>query len=128
MYKRLAEVRSLEQIAEVRSELGDRYGPPPVPVDNLLAVAVLRVKARAAKLTDVNAQGNFVRFSPVDLPDSRRARLNRLYPKSVVKATVHSILVPRPMSAGIAGQPVRDVAVLDWAGRVIDDVIAAPAG
>ncbi|HYO34329.1 MAG TPA: transcription-repair coupling factor [Nocardioidaceae bacterium] len=128
MYKRLAEVRSLEQIAEVRSELGDRYGPPPVPVDNLLAVAVLRVKARAAKLTDVNAQGNFVRFSPVDLPDSRRARLNRLYPKSVVKATVHSILVPRPMSAGIAGQPVRDVAVLDWAGRVIDDVIAEPAG
>jgi transcription-repair coupling factor (superfamily II helicase) len=124
MYKRLAEVRSLDQVEEVRSELLDRYGALPDPVDNLLAVARLRVKARTARLTDVNGQGGFVRFSPVDIPESRRVRLDRLYPRSVVKTAVRSILVPRPMSGVVGGEQVRDVAVLDWAGRVIDDIIA----
>ncbi len=123
MYKRLAEVRSPEAVDEVRSELVDRYGAPPTPVDNLLAVAALRVKARLAGLTDVNVQGNYVRFTPVDLADSTRVRLDRLYPKTVVKQALRSILVPRPVTARIGGQPVRDEAVLDWAGRVIDDVI-----
>ncbi|MBA2559327.1 MAG: hypothetical protein H0V07_05460, partial [Propionibacteriales bacterium] len=99
-------------------------GALPVPVENLLAVAVLRVKARAAKLTDVNGQGNFIRFAPVDLPESKRVRLDRLYPRSVVKTAVRSILVPRPMTSVIGGQPERGVAVLDWAGQVIDAVIA----
>ncbi len=123
MYKRLAEVRSVEQLDEVRAELDDRYGTPPPPVENLLAVATLRVKARAASLTDVNGQGGFIRFAPVDLPESKRVRLNRLYPSSVVKTAARAILVPRPMTSGIAGQQVRDLAVLDWAGRVIDDII-----
>ncbi len=131
MYKRLAEVRSLEQVDEVRAELVDRYGVLPGPVENLLAVAVLRVKARNAGLTDINTQGNYVRFVPVGLPDSARVRLDRLYPKTVVKPAVHSMLVPRPTTARVGGQPVRDVAVLDWAARVIDDIVpsqSAPAG
>jgi transcription-repair coupling factor (superfamily II helicase) len=123
MYKRLAEVRSADQVEEVRSELADRYGSPPAAVDNLLAVAKLRVRARAARLTDINGQGNFVRFSPVDIPESKRVRLNRLYPRSVVKTAVRSILVPRPMSRAVGGGQVRDVAVLDWAGQVIDDIV-----
>ncbi len=123
MYKRLAEVRTTEQIDEVRSELADRYGALPPSVNNLLAVALLRVKARLAGLTDINGQGNYIRFAPVDLPDSARVRVDRLYPKTVVKAAVHSILVPRPVTARVGGQPVRDVAVLDWAGQVIDEIV-----
>ena len=124
MYKRLAEVRSPEQVAEARAELADRYGSLPTPVENLLAVALLRAKAKQARLTDINAQGGYVRFAPVDVPDSVRVRIDRLYPKTIVKPSLHSILVPRPTTARIGGQPVRDVAVLDWAGRVIDDVIS----
>ncbi len=123
MYKRLAEVRTVEQVDEVRSELADRYGQLPVPVDNLLAVAALRVKARQAGLTDVNVQGTYVRFTPVELPDSVRVRIDRLYPKTVVKTALHSILVPRPTTGTIGGQPLRDRDVLDWAGRVIEDAV-----
>ncbi len=83
MYKRLAEVRSPEQLEEVRVELVDRYGALPDSVENLLAVARLRIKARRAGLTDINAQGNYVRFTPVELSDSTRVRLDRLYPKTV---------------------------------------------
>jgi len=127
MYKRLAEVRRPEQVDEVRAELIDRYGPLPTPVENLLAVALLRVKAKAAKLTDINAQGSYVRFAPVDVQDSLKVRIDRLYPRTVVKSALRSILVPRPMTARVAGTPVRDVAVLDWAGRVIDDIVSRSA-
>jgi transcription-repair coupling factor (superfamily II helicase) len=123
MYKRLAEVRSVEQIDEVRAELVDRYGPPPAPVENLLAVAILRVRARHAGLTDIKGQGNFIRFAPVDLPDSRRVRVDRLSPKTVVKPATRSMLVPRPTATRSGGPPLRDVAVLDWAGQVIEDIV-----
>jgi transcription-repair coupling factor (superfamily II helicase) len=122
MYKRLAEVRSVEQVDEVRSELADRYGSPPASVENLLAVARLRVKARQAGLTDINGQGNFIRFAPVELADSRQVRLDRLYPKTVVKPATRSILVPRPTTSRSGGSTLRDLAVLDWASQVIEDI------
>ncbi|HET7172726.1 MAG TPA: transcription-repair coupling factor [Nocardioidaceae bacterium] len=122
MYKRLAELRTAESVEEVTAELTDRYGEPPAPVSNLLAVARLRLRARAAGLTDVATQGKFVRFSPVQLPDSVQVRLSRLYPGSVVKAQSHTMLVPSPETARVGGQPLRGTAVLDWADRVIEDI------
>jgi transcription-repair coupling factor (superfamily II helicase) len=56
------------------------------------------------------------------VPDSIRVRLARLYPNSVVKPALHSVLVPRPKTAAVGGEVLRDVAVLDWAGRVIENI------
>jgi len=72
---------------------------------------------------EVTIAGRNVRFAPVDLPESRVVRLNRLYPKSIVKAPVSTILVPRPMTAGIGGKPLTGIALLEWARQVIDSVI-----
>ncbi|MDX6309722.1 MAG: hypothetical protein QOI06_2768 [Nocardioidaceae bacterium] len=127
MYRRLAEVRSPEQVDALRAELLDRYGALPPAVENLLAVALLRVAAKRAKITDVNVQGKYVRFAPVDVPDSTRVRIDRLYPGSVVKPPLRSVLVPRPRTARVGGEALRDVAVLDWAGRVIEDISKGPA-
>jgi transcription-repair coupling factor (superfamily II helicase) len=127
MYKRLAEVRTLEAVEEVRAELLDRYGPVPDVVDNLLAVARLRIRARSAGLTDVNVQGAYVRFLPVDAGDALRVRLERLYPKTVVKPATRSVLVPRPTQGRTGGPQLRDMAVLDWAGQVIDDIVVRTA-
>jgi transcription-repair coupling factor (superfamily II helicase) len=46
MYKRVAAVESEEQLADVRQELGDRYGAPPPPVLHLLEYATLRLVCR----------------------------------------------------------------------------------
>jgi transcription-repair coupling factor (superfamily II helicase) len=43
MYKRIAGVENEEQLADVRSELEDRYGPLPAPVSNLLDAAALKL-------------------------------------------------------------------------------------
>ena len=121
-YQRIAGAHSPVGIEEVRAELTDRYGPLPAAVENLLAVAAFRSKARAAGLREVVLQGSSIRVAPVELPDSGRVRLGRLYPGSVVKAAVRTILVPRPTTARVGGTPLRDLELLAWAGDLVDAV------
>ncbi|WP_028644903.1 transcription-repair coupling factor [Nocardioides sp. URHA0020] len=123
IYKRLAEVRTDEDVDQINEELLDRYGEPPIEVVSLLLVARFRARARQAGIGEITIAGRNVRFAPVDLPDSRVVRLNRLYPKSIVKAPVSTILVPRPQTSGIGGQPISGIALLEWARQVIDSVI-----
>jgi transcription-repair coupling factor (superfamily II helicase) len=123
MYKRLAEVRADSDVELIREELVDRYGPPPPPVVALLEVARFRARARQAGLTDVTAQGRYVRFAPVELPESGVLRLNRLHPKSIVKPGLRTMLVPRPSTAVVGGHPIRDEELLAWAREVVDTVV-----
>jgi transcription-repair coupling factor (superfamily II helicase) len=123
MYKRLAEVRCDEDVDAINEELLDRYGEPPVEVVSLLLVARFRARARQAGITEVTIAGKNVRFAPVSLPESRVVRLNRMYPKSLVKAQVDTILVPRPISSGFPAKPLDGIALLEWARGVIDAVI-----
>ncbi|WP_262848576.1 transcription-repair coupling factor [Mumia quercus] len=127
MYKRLADVRTDEEVAEVRDELVDRYGEPTAPVEALLGVARLRVRARDAGISELTVAGNNIRISGVELPESRQLRLKRVYPGSVVKSTAHLLLVPRPKTAKVGGQPLRDTALMDWCRTLIDTVIAPTA-
>jgi len=130
MYKRLAAVRTDDEVIEVRDELVDRYGEPPPPVASLLEVARLRVRVREARLNEVNVAGSFVRFAPVVLAESAQLRLQRLYKGSIVKATVGTVLVPRPKTAAIGGTALRDEDLLHWCRTVIDTAlapVAAPA-
>jgi transcription-repair coupling factor (superfamily II helicase) len=143
-YTAIAAIDSEGDIAAVHAELTDRYGPPPEPVLGLLAVARLRAQARRAGLTDITQQGTHIRFAPVELPDSRQVRVQRLYPKTVLKPTVRTMLVPvpravpgRPRSAPVPpGTPLlRDTELLAWCAQLVADVFgeagqppAAPAG
>ncbi|MTB87993.1 transcription-repair coupling factor [Aeromicrobium senzhongii] len=122
MYKRLADVRATADIEELRTELADRYGPPPEPVETLLQVAALRVKVRAAGLTEVTSAGSNIRFTPVTLSESAKLRINRIYPKSLYKEAVKVLLVPAPRKEGIGGAPLRGRELLEWAGRVVDTI------
>ncbi|MCU1676771.1 MAG: mfd, partial [Frankiales bacterium] len=125
-YRRLAEASDDAAVAAVREELLDRYGALPVPVENLLAVASLRVFVRRFGVAEISGQGNFIRFAPWDLRDSQQLRLSRLYPGAVVKAPLRTVLVPRPMTARVAGQPIRDAALLDWVRGVLEGVVGEP--
>ena len=123
MYKRLAEVREDADVDAVVEELDDRYGEPPEVVAALLLVARFRARARQAGIGEVTITGRNVRFAPVSLPESRVVRLQRLYPKSIVKTQVDTVLVPRPGTPGQTGRPLDGVALLEWARTVIDSVI-----
>lgn len=121
-YRKLASALTNEAIDEVLAELVDRYGEPPQEVKNLIDVARFRVDARAAGLTDVALQGNFIKFSPGDLPESRTMRLQRMYPGSQVKPALNAILIPKPKTAKIGGRDLQDAEMLQWAHQVLDAI------
>jgi transcription-repair coupling factor (superfamily II helicase) len=152
-YTAIASIDSAADIDAVRDELTDRYGPVPAQVENLLAVARLRFVARNAGLTDIMLQGNHVRFGPVELPDSRQVRLQRLYPGTILKPAVATMLVPVPKAvpgtrarsavtsshgtrAGtgqtipFGAPPLRDTELLSWCEQLIETVLGGttPAG
>jgi transcription-repair coupling factor (superfamily II helicase) len=131
-YRALASASTDEAVDAVRSELIDRYGPIPEPVENLLAVARFKVLCRRYGVTEVSLQGGSVRFTPLELPESAQLRLTRLYDRAVYKHTVATISVPRPKGVvkpdgsfavtSFGGEPLRDVALLNWSAEVLAQV------
>ena len=121
-YRKLASAITNEAIDEVLAELVDRYGEPPQEVKNLIDVARFRVDARAAGLTDVALQGNFIKFAPAELPESRTMRLQRMYPGAQVKPALNAVLVPKPKTARIGGRDLVDAEILAWAKQVLEAI------
>ena len=117
-YRQLAGVRDDAGVVAVRAELTDRYGALPDVVENLVAVAAFRVRARQRGLTDVVVQGPHIRFAPLELLESQQLRLQRLHPGSIVKPAVRTVLVPRP--------ELRDTELLAWCTELLDDLLDPP--
>jgi transcription-repair coupling factor (superfamily II helicase) len=126
MYRKLAEARDTIRLDEVVAEMTDRYGEPPEPVANLIAVARFRLLARAYGLTDVSVQGKHLRFSPLVLPDSKQLRLKRYHPDAVYKQANDQVSVPRPTTRRVGGEPLRDQALLEWSAQLLRDVLGEP--
>jgi transcription-repair coupling factor (superfamily II helicase) len=106
----------------------------------------LGARSRRSGLTDITLQGNHIRFAPVELPESKQVRVQRLYPKTLLKPAVRTMLVPVPKavpgssSAGasrgrspasgaavIGGQPLRDRDMLAWCTELIEGLFGDPA-
>jgi transcription-repair coupling factor (superfamily II helicase) len=82
LYRRIAELRSLDDLSSLRDELRDRYGPPPDPVRNLLYGVEVKLRAVAAGATEVRARGPELRLVlGADLSPERRVALTRAFPK-----------------------------------------------
>jgi transcription-repair coupling factor (superfamily II helicase) len=123
-YRKLASAVTHEAIDEVLAELVDRYGEPPLPAKNLIAVARFRVGARESGLSDVALQGNFIKFSPAQLPESKLMRLTRMYPGSQSKPALDAVLIPKPKTARIGGRDLQDAEILEWANGVIRNIFS----
>ncbi|GGT18438.1 transcription-repair coupling factor [Nonomuraea spiralis] len=126
-YKRIAAIIAPIHIDEVRDELTDRYGKPPVEVENLLEVARFRIRARSAGLTDVTLQGQNIKFGPARLRESQQVRLDRLYKKAIYKQAAETLLVPVPKTKPLGGQPLRDLDLLKWCGDLVEAMFLEPA-
>ena len=111
------------QIDAVLDELVDRYGVPPEAVKHLVAISRLRRQAQLAGLSDVIATGSKLRIAPAKIPDSRRVRLERLYPGAKHFAQNDVILVPFPMPEGQS-----DAELIEWVGQLLTAAVpASPA-
>ncbi|RKD22796.1 transcription-repair coupling factor [Ammoniphilus oxalaticus] len=58
MYKKFAAALTMEDVEDLQEELVDRFGDVPMPVENLLMVARLRVYSRLYRITSIVQKGN----------------------------------------------------------------------
>jgi transcription-repair coupling factor (superfamily II helicase) len=60
LYRRLANVATEVELRELEDEIRDRFGSPPVPVQNLVIVVHLKLLARAARITSINLDPDYL--------------------------------------------------------------------
>lgn len=112
VYQKAASARTDEDIAALREELTDRYGPIPAEIEMLFAVAKLRQQAIDAGLSEISGMGQRLKFAPVELPASGQVRLKRLYPQVMYKPALRQLLLPWPKTKKLGGQPLGGAALL----------------
>jgi transcription-repair coupling factor (superfamily II helicase) len=76
VHRRIAAARDVAELHELRSELDDRFGPVPEPLDNLITLQQARIKLGAAGARAVTFRGGRLAVTPIEL-DSVRARALR---------------------------------------------------
>ncbi len=62
IYKRIAGVETLAEKDDMIHELEDRFGSVPTPVDNLLRINLLRVRAHRMYMTDIRSVKDKIQF------------------------------------------------------------------
>ena len=122
-YTKFAAARSAEQVDDVLEELTDRYGPVPEATARLAALARLRALAAELGVREIVAQGKSVRFAPVDLPESARMKVTRLYPGTVLKPATRTIVVPAPGTNRMGGAALSGEEVVRWAEVLLRAVV-----
>jgi transcription-repair coupling factor (superfamily II helicase) len=103
-YRRLASVTTDDEVADIRAEWEDRYGPLPAPAEALLAVARLRAEASRTGLREVTVvkpstfggAPSTARLSPLPLKTIQQIRLQRLHPTAVYKEPDQLLIVKVP--------------------------------
>ena len=129
-YRKIAGATSTDDLGAVLSELVDRYGVPPEPVENLMAVARLRLLCREHGVTEVTTAGTQLKVGPLELLDSQQLRLKRLHPSAQWKPTSKVVTLPLPRAGvgGIGSGRLRDVDLLQFVADLLLQLAGTPKG
>ena len=82
VYKKIAAVRTREELESLSGELSDRFGPPPDEAASLLALAELRVICRELSVSSLKEKGGLVRAEFAKVAKVKVDRLIRLMKES----------------------------------------------
>jgi transcription-repair coupling factor (superfamily II helicase) len=120
-YRRLAAAADEDAVRAVVDELVDRYGPLPVEVQRLVAVARLRLLCREYGIAEIGAvSASTIKLSPLVLPDSAQLRLKRMYPGAHYRATTSVVQVPIPRETDSIGSPrIRDLDIVQMVAGLV---------
>ena len=115
-HRRIARARSLRELGDVRAELADRFGPPPEPVENLLTLQAIKLKAAELPATAVAVRGGRLQLDGLDLDDEWAARLRAAHERIVYMKQKRSLSAHREA----AGE-----GVLGWVEATLDAILDA---
>jgi transcription-repair coupling factor (superfamily II helicase) len=82
VHRRIAAAREVAEVALLRDELEDRFGPVPDPLANLLALQQARIKLGQAGARAVTFRSGRLAVTPIDLDAERAKRLKEAIPEA----------------------------------------------
>ncbi len=80
VHRRIAGAREVAELVELRQELEDRFGEPPEPLENLLALQQARIKLGQAGAQTVSFRQGRLAVTPIDLDAATARRLREALP------------------------------------------------
>ena len=83
VHRRIAAARAPGELRALRDELRDRFGPPPEPVEALLAVQRARIELGCEGARSLSLRGARVLAEPLELDAARVARLRERIPEAI---------------------------------------------
>jgi transcription-repair coupling factor (superfamily II helicase) len=96
LHRRIAMASALEDVAGLRDEIEDRFGPVPPPVEALLSVQRVRIKLRAAGASQIAVRSGRVVVGPVSLTSAALRALRDQAPKATYSGSERLVSLPAP--------------------------------
>ena len=113
-HRRIAQAGDPRALDEVRAELTDRFGAPPEPVDNLLVLQSIRLKAAALRAAAVVYRGGRLQLEGLQLDDDWAAALRAAGDEYAYFKQKHLL---------IAHKRNESSHVLNWVGSILDVIL-----
>ncbi|MCX6371954.1 MAG: transcription-repair coupling factor [Actinobacteria bacterium] len=115
-HRRIARARDLNALGDVKAELSDRFGPPPEPVESLLTLQAIRLKAGELAASSVAYRGRSLQLEGVDLDDAWAARLRAAHGRITYFKQRRSLTAHREAA---------DAQLLRWVEATLDAILEA---
>jgi transcription-repair coupling factor (superfamily II helicase) len=119
LHRRIASAVDLEELAELRAELADRFGELPAPVDNLIFLGEVRVTLQKLGADSLSVRQSRLAISGLSLPSGSREKL-RDRDRRYVYASVQGTL-----ALGLRGD---QRSLRQAVGEVLDDILGLFGG
>jgi transcription-repair coupling factor (superfamily II helicase) len=96
VHRRIAAARDVADLMELRDELEDRFGEPPEPLRNLIALQQARIKLGQAGARAVTFRGGRLAVTPVELDSVRAKKLRAEIPGALYESGKSQLSVRVP--------------------------------
>jgi transcription-repair coupling factor (superfamily II helicase) len=100
VHRRIAAAREVAELARLRDELEDRFGPVPEPLANLLALQQARIKLGQAGARTVSFRGDRLAVTPIELDSVRARALRERIPEALYESGRSQVSVRVPDEPG----------------------------
>jgi transcription-repair coupling factor (superfamily II helicase) len=86
VHRRIAAARDVPELDELAAELEDRFGPPPEPLENLVALQRARIKLGRAGARTVSFRQGRLAVTPIELDSEQADRVRAAIPDALYEA------------------------------------------
>ena len=95
LHRRIA-TADADALTRLADELGDRFGPPPPPVEALIAVQRLRLKLMQVGASRLSVRAGRVTLAPVGLTSAALKALRSESPRALYSSGERTVSIPAP--------------------------------